>query len=81
LILFFPQTSNENDREAFKNVIECGITMLAAFDFINSKMSIESLPAINYRISTDYGRNIVTRSYRSNTYDLYASTMNICRDT
>jgi class 3 adenylate cyclase len=80
LILYFPQTVNKNDRQAFKNVIECGITMLAAFDYINSKMSEEGLPAVSYRISIDYGRSIVTRSYRSNTYDLYGSTMNICRD-
>lgn len=80
LILYFPQTSNKNDRQAFKNVIECGLTMLAAFDFINTKMSEEGLPAVNYRISTDYGRNIVTQSNRSNTYDLYGSTMNICAE-
>ena len=80
LVLYFPQTSNKNDRQAFKDVIECGITMLAAFDYINSKMSEAGLPPVNYRISTDYGRSIVTRSYRSNTYDLYGSTMNICTE-
>ena len=55
LILYYPQTSNKNDKQAFKTVIECGITMLAAFDYINFKMSEEGLPAVNYRISTDYG--------------------------
>jgi CheY-like chemotaxis protein len=80
LVLYFPQTSNKTDRQAFKNVIECGITMLAAFDFINSKMSEAGLPPVNYRISTDYGRSFVTRSYRSNNYDLFGSTMNICAE-
>ena len=50
LVLYFPLTSNKNDRRAFKNVIECGITMLAAFNF-NSKMSEEGLPPVGYRIS------------------------------
>ena len=80
LILYYPQTSNKNDKQAFKTVIECGITMLAAFDYINFKMSEEGLPAVNYRISTDYGRSIVTRSYRSNTYNLFGSTINICAE-
>lgn len=80
LILYFPQTSNENNKRAFKNVIECGITMLAAFDFMNSSMSKEGLPSVNYRISTDYGRSNVARSDKSNTYDLYGSAMNICAD-
>jgi two-component system, OmpR family, response regulator ChvI len=68
LVLYFPQTSNKNDKRAFKNVIECGITMLAAFDFINSKMSEEGLPPVGYRISSDYGRSDIARSDRSNTY-------------
>jgi class 3 adenylate cyclase len=54
--------------------------MLAAFDFINSKMSEAGLPPVNYRISADYGRSIVTRSYRSNTYDLFGSTVNVCTE-
>jgi two-component system, OmpR family, response regulator ChvI len=80
LVLYFPQTSNKNDKRAFKNVIECGITMLAAFDFINSKMSEEGLPSVGYRISSDYGRSDIGRSHRSNTYDLFGSTMNICAE-
>jgi two-component system, OmpR family, response regulator ChvI len=80
LVLYFPQTSNKNDKRAFKNVIECGITMLAAFDFINSKMSEEGLPSVAYRISSDYGRSDIGRSHRSNRYDLFGSTMNICAE-
>jgi len=30
LIIYFPKTSNSIDHSAFKDVIECGITMLAA---------------------------------------------------
>jgi class 3 adenylate cyclase len=80
LVLYFPQTLNKNDKRAFKNVIECGITMLAAFNFINSKMSEEGLPSVGYRISSDYGRNDIARLHRSNTYDLFGSTMNICTE-
>jgi len=80
LVLYFPQTSNKNDKRVFRNIIECGITMLAAFNFINSKMSEEGLPSVDYRISSDYGRSDIARSHRSNTYDLFGSTMNICAE-
>jgi two-component system response regulator ChvI len=80
LVLYFPQTSNKNDKRAFKNVIECGITMLAAFNFINSKMSEEGLPSVGYRISSDYGRSDIGRLHRSNTFDLFGSTVNICAE-
>ena len=80
LVLYFPQTSNKNDKRAFKNVIECGITMLAAFNFINSKMSEEGLPPVGYRISSDYGSSDTARSNRTNNRDLFGSTMNICEE-
>jgi two-component system response regulator ChvI len=80
LVLYFPQTSNKSDKRAFKNVIECGITMLAAFNFINSKMSEEGLPSVGYRISSDYGRSNTARSNRSNNRDLFGSTVNICTE-
>ena len=63
LVLYFPQTSNKNDRHAFKNVMECGLTKLAAFHFINYQMSEERLPAVNYRISADYGKVNISKSY------------------
>jgi two-component system, OmpR family, response regulator ChvI len=78
LIYYFLKTSNYTDKQAFKNVIECGITMLAAFHYINSKMSEEGLPFVSYRISSDYGRSIVAKSFRSTTFDLFGPTMNVC---
>src|ERR687895_1931069 len=63
LIYYFSKTSNYTDKRAFKNVIECGITMLAAFHYINSKMSEEGLPSISYRISSDHGKSLVAKSF------------------
>lgn len=80
LVLYFPQTSNKNDKRAFKDVIECGITMLAAFNFINFKMSEEDLPPVGYRISSDYGRSEIARSNRTDNLDLFGSAMNICAE-
>jgi two-component system, OmpR family, response regulator ChvI len=80
LVLYFPQTSNKNDKRAFKDVIDCGITMLAAFNFINFKMSGEDLPPVGYRISSDYGRSEIARSNRTDNLDLFGSAMNICGD-
>jgi hypothetical protein len=39
LIIYFPQTSNSMDDSAFKDVIECGVTMLAASAVINTKLT------------------------------------------
>ena len=38
MVCYFPETSNSNNKSAFRNVIECGLTMMAAFRFINIRM-------------------------------------------
>src|ERR687887_1173371 len=82
LVFFFPKTSStdNNIESAFKDVLECGITMIAASDIINAKLKEEGgLPPLYYRISADYGRVEVARSITSpSTDDLFGSTMNIC---
>jgi CheY-like chemotaxis protein/class 3 adenylate cyclase len=80
LVYFFPKTSSTSDNQsAFRDVLECGITMIAASDVINEKLREEELPPLYYRISADYGRVEVARSISSpDTEDLFGTTMNIC---
>jgi two-component system, OmpR family, response regulator ChvI len=78
LVYYFPKTSNSY-LSAFKDVIECGITMMAAHKVINIKLKEEGLPPMHYKISADYGRVEVARSLSSpDTDDLFGSTMNVC---
>jgi len=77
LIIYFPRTSNPFDDCAFKDVIECGITMLAAGDTINSKL-YDGSESIIYRISADYGKVEVAKLMTSNEEDLFGPTMNLC---
>jgi two-component system, OmpR family, response regulator ChvI len=74
-------TTTANTYEpAFRDVMECGITMIAARDIINAKLKGEGgLPSMHYKISADYGRVEVARSLSSpDTDDLFGSTMNVC---
>ena len=79
LVYCFPKTSNSYTLSAFKDVIECGVTMMAANKVINMKLNEEGLPSMHYKISADYGRVEVARSLSSpDTDDLFGSTMNVC---
>jgi CheY-like chemotaxis protein len=81
LIYYFPKTSDLSlsDLSAFKDVLECGITTLAAKEVINRKLSEEGLPSLHYKVSADYGKVEVARSNASpESEDLFGSTMNIC---
>ena len=80
LVYFFAKTADDYNRSAFRDAIECGITMTAAHYVINEKLREEgAMPPLYYRISADYGRVEVARSISSpDTEDLFGSTMNIC---
>jgi class 3 adenylate cyclase len=78
LIIYFPETSNPSKESAFRNLFECLLTMVDAHRDINAKLSIDKLPALNYRISADYGILERVRSASLQGDDLFGSTMNIC---
>jgi two-component system, OmpR family, response regulator ChvI len=78
LIFYFPQTSNASDTNSFRNVLECGITMMAAHKHINARLSVHDLPSLSYRISADYGPVEVAKSSTLQNYDLFGRTMNVC---
>jgi two-component system, OmpR family, response regulator ChvI len=78
LITYFPQTSDSTNKSAFKDVIECGLTMIEASPIINAKLKQEGLLSISYRISADYGAVEVAKSITSQNYDFFGSTVNLC---
>ncbi len=89
LIIYFPNTTfntataaaaeNENNINLkFKNIIDCGITMLSARKSINTIHFERKLPPINYRISMDYGIVEQAKSQSSKSIDLFGPTMNVC---
>ena len=78
LIFYFPKTSDCTNRSAFWNVIECCVTMMAAYKFVNSEMFKMRLPSVNYRISADYGKAIIAKSASSQTHDLFGPILDLC---
>jgi two-component system, OmpR family, response regulator ChvI len=79
LIFYFPKTMLDgNDKEAFKAVVECGLTMISAHDIINSKLYSEYLPSLDYRISADYGAVEFAKFGSSEAQDIFGSAMNLC---
>lgn len=78
LIFYFPKTYDSSNKSAFKDVIECCLTMITANIIINEELHKEKLPSVSYRISADYGRVELARSTTSQNDDLFGPTMNVC---
>ena len=78
LIYYFPETSDVSKWSGFKGVLESAITMISAHKIINAKLSEEKLPLVDYRISADYGRVEIAKSFSSMAEDLFGATINMC---
>jgi two-component system, OmpR family, response regulator ChvI len=79
VIFFFPKTSETlTDKTPFKDALRCGLTMGAVHVPMNNEYEANHLPAINYRISEDYGKIEVAKSGPSRVVDVFGSTVNMC---
>jgi len=78
LIYYFPKTFDYSNLSAFRDVIECGLAMAEANSSINVLSNDSKLPAINYRISADYGAIQITKSITSAANDLFGQVIALC---
>jgi two-component system, OmpR family, response regulator ChvI len=80
LIYYFPEiVDSHSNVSAFKNVFECGLTMISVNPIVNAKLQREDgLPNLSYRISADYGRVEIAKSLTSTSEDLFGPVISIC---
>jgi len=72
LIYYFPKSFelSWSNQSTFKDVIECGLAMLAAKETMHEQFTVERLPSVHYKIVADYGRMEVL--------DPFSPTMKSC---
>ena len=79
LIYYFPRTVNiDTNKDAFQDVLDCGLAMIDANSDLNDNFKRNELPTINYRISANYGKLEMATSLNSHSVDLFGPTINIC---
>ncbi|HEY0579702.1 MAG TPA: response regulator [Candidatus Nitrosocosmicus sp.] len=78
ILYYFPKTVNLSKMSAFQDVLDCGLAMIEANSTLNVDLSRNDLPAIKYRISSNYGKVEMASSSNSNRVDLFGSAVNIC---
>jgi CheY-like chemotaxis protein len=78
LLFYFPKTSNHNNLDAFREVIDCGSKILNERYKINKELSNQNLPPFSYRITIDYGVLDLALVGDYSQLDLFGSTINLC---
>src|SRR5919112_6729614 len=78
LLFYFPKTSNHNNLDAFKEVIDCGSKILNERYKTNKELCNQNLPPFSYRITIDYGVLDLALVGDYSQLDLFGSTINLC---
>ena len=78
LLFYFPKTSNHNNLDAFREVIDCGSKILNERYKINKELCNQNLPPFSYRITIDYGVLDLALVGDYSQIDLFGSTINLC---
>ena len=78
LLYYFPKTADGREKDAFGEVLECGLAMTESHDTINRLMSEYKLPPVDYRISYDYGPLSIAHTSGLPVDDIFGPTVNMC---
>jgi class 3 adenylate cyclase len=78
LLFYFPKTSDHNNVDAFREVIDCGSKILNARYKTNKEICNQNLPPFSYRICMDYGILDLALVGEYSQIDLFGSTINLC---
>src|SRR5256712_505779 len=78
LLYYFPKTAEGKEKDAFAEVLECGLAMIESHDTINQLLAEHKLPNVDYRISSDYGTLSIAHASGLPVDDIFGPTVNLC---
>ena len=78
LLYYFPESSKHKRKYGFMSCLEANLTMIEQHKTISNKLLEKSLPALDYRISSDYGPCSPMRHSDSTLPDLIGPPVNMC---
>ncbi|HET7337131.1 MAG TPA: adenylate/guanylate cyclase domain-containing protein, partial [Candidatus Nitrosotalea sp.] len=77
-LLFYFMKTDYDDKNYFKNVLECCLTISDSNSELNKKMAKVGLPEISYRTSISYGTISIAKMSTSLVDDIFGVTVNRC---
>lgn len=77
-LLFYFMKIDSDDKDYFKNVLECCLTISDSNSELNKKMAKVGLPEISYRTSISYGTISIAKVSTSLVDDIFGVTVNRC---
>ena len=78
LLYYFPESSKPKRKYGFMSCLEANLAMIEEHTTISNQLLEHGLPALDYRISIDYGSCMLMKSNDSSVTDMVGPPMNMC---
>jgi class 3 adenylate cyclase len=78
LLFYFPLGQEKADSKQIADCLDCSIALSMLHPSINRKFRSEDLPALDYRISLDYGEVSFASTSESLNADIFSVTVSVC---
>jgi class 3 adenylate cyclase len=75
LLYYFPYS--DTDKISLTNCIECGLEMIRSKKYLSQQLISEGLPAVDFRISADYGTVFFMKTSINDSIDLIGTPVNM----
>ena len=78
LLYYFPDSADGDDKDAFVEVLDCGLRMIESHKVINLILEESNLPPLDFRVSSDYGLVSIASTPNTPNEDMFGPTVNLC---
>jgi len=78
LLYYFPESSKHKRKYGFMSCLEANLAIIEEHTAISNQLLEHALPALDYRVSTDYGPCMIMKSNRTSVIDMVGPPMNMC---
>lgn len=78
LFYYFAEAPEQKNGFGFRSCLDCSLAMIGAQKLISEDFQKEGLPALNYRVSADYGKVAIMKSTNISGTDLFGPPVNVC---
>jgi class 3 adenylate cyclase len=78
LLYYFPESSNSKRKYGFMSCLEANLAIIEEHKTISDQLLEQALPALDYRVSADYGLCAQMKTSDSSITDLIGTPVNMC---
>ena len=78
ILYYFPESTDSKKKFGFTSCLECNFAMVEAHKLLSEDIQMQGLPALDYRVSSDFGKVVIMEPNCLSPLDIIGPPVNMC---